>query len=608
MKYTRFNIDYVLDLLVKNSLLGLSQVADLKKTYTAPIQQARLKNRQGESGPVKAAERALDPLDFIVAQKLPLPGDNALGRTVDYDIMARLMANESGLPYRRVEQRDLDLELVTSILPHSFASRHQIMPLGLEGGRLMVGVRHPFQLPLMEDVRQASGGTPTSMVIVPAPMLKKLISEIYNFRGSVAGAEGQYAGGHGLGFDFGNLEQYLKLKSASEIADDDQHVKNLVDYLLAEALNSKASDIHFEPKRQEFLVRMRFDGVLHDVYHLPKVIHNAVTSRIKAISRLDIAEKRRPQDGRIKIAGKSGEEAEVRVSTVPVAFGEKTVMRILDPEALFLDLDNMFFNKNDLQKWKGFTTLPHGIILVTGPTGSGKTTTLYSTLRLLATSAVNVTTVEDPIEMVHDEFNQIAVQPKIGITFGSILRNILRQDPDIIMIGEMRDAETAENAIQAALTGHLVLSTLHTNDAASAVTRLIDLGMQPFLVSSTVAGIMAQRLLRRNCKYCVEDFTLTKEAARELGFIIEHDLLLKKGRGCELCRDTGYLGRMATVEVMVMSESLRHLALREGISSQELKAQARLEGMVTLRENALDLMLAGLTTIEEVMRVTGPDD
>ena len=608
MKHAKYGIDYVLDLLVSNGLVGLSQAGEIKKSYQIALGPAgRLtRNKSGENGSGNAAGSSLDPLTYVIGLNLLLPGDNTLGRTIDDDIMARLMANEAGLPYRRVEQRDLDLELVTSILPQSFAARHLVMPLGLEDGHLMVGVRHPFYHNILEDVRRVAD-KPTSMVIVPTPMLRKLISEVYNFRGSVVGAEGQYAGGASLGFDLGNLEQFVKLKSASEIADDDQHIRNLVDYLLAEALNGKASDIHLEPKRSEFLVRMRFDGVLHDVHHLPKVLHAAVTSRIKTISRLDIAEKRRPQDGRIKIAGKGGEEAEVRVSTVPVAFGEKTVMRILDPEALFMELDDMFHNKTDLAKWNTFTALPHGIILVTGPTGSGKTTTLYSTLRRLATPAVNVTTIEDPIEMVHDEFNQIAVQPKIGITFGSIIRNILRQDPDIIMIGEMRDGETAENAVQAALTGHLVLSTLHTNDAPSAVTRLIDLGLQPFLVSSTVVGIMAQRLVRRICKYCAEDFVLTREGALELGFITEGDLKLKRGRGCDMCRDTGYLGRLAAVEVMVMSENLKTLTLKEGLSSQEIKAEARREGMGTLRESALDLMLAGQTTIEEVLRVTAPD-
>jgi general secretion pathway protein E len=604
VKHSKYGLNYVIDLLVDNGLLGLGQSSELKTEYMSA------RSARGRISPTRKADRPEeipdDPLDFVISRKLLLPGDNALGRTIDDDILARLMAGDANLPYRRVEQRELDLELVTSILPKIFAARHLVLPLGLEDGRLMVGVRHPFYQSVLEDVRRAAE-QPTAPVIVPGNMIRKLISEIYSFRGSVVGAEGQYAGGPGIGFDIGNLEQFVKLKSAAEIGEDDQHIKNLVDFLLGEALSGKASDIHIEPKRNGLLVRMRFDGVLHDLHHLPKVLHPAVTSRIKTISRLDIAEKRRPQDGRIRIAAKNG-EAEVRVSTVPVAFGEKTVMRILDPEALFLDLEDMFSNPRDLARWKAITSLPHGIILVTGPTGSGKTTTLYSTLRRLATEAVNVTTVEDPIEMIHEEFNQIAVQPKIGITFGSIIRNILRQDPDIIMIGEMRDAETAENAVQAALTGHLVLSTLHTNDAPSAVTRLLDLGLQPFLVASTVVGIIAQRLLRRICKYCVEDFVLTREAALELGFLTENDLTLKRGRGCEMCRDTGYLGRMAAVEVLGMSEGLKRLTLKEGLSSQELKGEARREGLTTLRENALDLMLAGLTTIEEVLRVTAPDD
>ncbi|UQZ88475.1 type II secretion system protein E [Deltaproteobacteria bacterium Smac51] len=607
-KHNKFTIEYLLEILLLNGLVGQEQAAEIRGGYLAALGR-RPRSRVQERGDnlLGSAEPSSDPLDYIVSLKLLLPGDNALGRTVDDDIMARLMAAEAGLPYRRVEQRDLDLELITSILPQSFASRHLVLPLGLSGQNLEVAVRHPFYDTILEDVRRVSG-QPTSPVIVPSGMLKKLIGEVYTFRGTVAGAESLYSGGSRLGLDIGNLEQFVKLKSAAEIAEDDQHIKNLVDYLLSDALANKASDIHIEPKRNELLVRMRFDGVLHDVYHLPKVLHPAVTSRIKTISRLDIAEKRRPQDGRIKIAaGKSG-EAEVRVSTVPVAFGEKTVMRILDPEALFMELSGLFHNPADLEKWNSFMTMPHGIILVTGPTGSGKTTTLYSTLRQLATPAVNVTTVEDPIEMVHEEFNQIAVQPKIGITFGNIIRNILRQDPDIIMIGEMRDAETAENAIQAALTGHLVLSTLHTNDAPSAVTRLIDLGMEPFLVSSTLVGIMAQRLVRRICKYCVDEFVLTQQMAMELGFITQGDLTLKRGRGCEMCRNTGYLGRLATVEVMPMSESLKELTLKEKIGALEFKSLARQEGMTTLRENALDLMLAGLTTIEEVLRVTAPDE
>ena len=593
-----YTLNYLLDILLQSGLIEPSQAKEAENAFRPAAR------RPGKPSP---AVETMDPLDFLVDLKMPLPGQSPGGnRTIDYDLMARLMAKAADLPYRRIEQRELDAELVTSILPQTFAARHLALPLGLsEDGRLLVAVRHPFCQGVMEDVARVVD-RPIQPVIVPGNQIKKVIGEIYAFRGAVAGAEDLYSGGGRLGFDLGNLEQFVKLKSAAEITHDDQHIKNLVDFLLAEALTDKASDIHIEPKRNDLMVRMRFDGVLHDVHRLPKVIHPAVISRLKTISRLDIAEKRRPQDGRIKIAAKSG-EAEVRVSTVPVAFGEKAVMRILDPEALFMDLADMFFNPADLDKWNTFTALPHGIILVTGPTGSGKTTTLYSTLRRLATPGVNVTTVEDPIEMVHDEFNQIAVQPKIGITFGSIIRHILRQDPDIIMVGEMRDLETAENAIQAALTGHLVLSTLHTNDAPSALTRLFDLGLQPFLVSSTVVGIMAQRLVRRICRYCAESFVLTVEAARVSGLMTRRDLTLSRGQGCDMCRNTGYQGRLATVEVMPMSENIRQLALKKDVSSQELKQMARREGMTTLRENAVNLMVSGLTSLEEVLRVTSPD-
>lgn len=601
MKHSQYSLDSVVDLLVYNGLLGRTQAGELQGAY----QLLQANQHSPKSGSNKVPSPPLDPLDYVISLKIPLPGDNALGRTIDDDILARLMAQEAGLPYRRVEQRDLDLELVTSILPHSFASRHLVLPLGLEEDKLLVGVRHPYYQAVLEDVGLVAEH-PTVPVIVPGDQLKKLIGNIYSFRGSVAGAEDLYAGGSRLGFDIGNLEQFVKLKSAAEIADDDQHVKNLIDHILSEALTGKASDIHLEPKRNELLVRMRFDGILHNIHHLPKVLHSAVTSRIKTMSRLDIAEKRRPQDGRIKISAKN-REAEVRVSTVPVAFGEKIVMRILDPEALFMDLRDMFHRPEDLARWNSFATSPHGIILVTGPTGSGKTTTLYSTLRQVATEAVNVTTVEDPIEMVHEEFNQIAVQPKIGITFGNIIRNILRQDPDIIMIGEMRDTDTADNAVQAALTGHLVLSTLHTNDAPSAVTRMIDLGMKPFLVASTVVGIMAQRLLRRICKYCVTDFILTPQVALGLGLTTSKDMTIKRGQGCEMCHNTGYLGRLAAVEVMPMTDTLRQLTLKDGVSALEFKAAARSQGMMTLRGNAIDLMLAGLTTVDEVLRVTAPD-
>ncbi|MDR1164356.1 MAG: GspE/PulE family protein [Deltaproteobacteria bacterium] len=599
----KFTLEYLLNLLLSVGLLGQKQAENITSEYQMAIEAASRRSRAPKGGEA-FREPLTDPLDFVISLKMPLVGRTA-GKLVDDEVLAHLMAKSSGLAYRRVEQRELNIEFITGLLPRTFATRHLVLPLGLEGANLLVGVRHPFCQNVLDDVRRVAN-KPVVPIIMSQGNLKKILGDIYAFSSSVRGATGQFQGGSRLGLDVSNLEQYVKLKSASEINDDDQHIKNLIDLLFAEAFDGHVSDIHLEPKRDHLLVRMRFDGVLHDMYRLPAVIHPAIVSRIKTISRLDIAERRRPQDGRIKIASQ-GAEAEVRVSTVPVAFGEKVVMRILDPEALFLDLKTMFHNDDDYRKWHDFTSHPHGIILVTGPTGSGKTTTLYSSLRQLATPAVNVTTVEDPIEMVHEEFNQIAVQPKVGITFGSIIRTILRQDPDIIMVGEMRDKETAENAVQAALTGHLVLSTLHTNDAPSAVVRLIELGLEPFLVASTVVGIMAQRLVRRICPNCVDEFVLTGRMALDLGFITQGDLTLKQGRGCESCRNTGYLGRIATVEVMPFSDEMKEAILRGDSNALAIKSMARAEGMTTLRENALDLMLAGQTTIQEVLRVTAAD-
>lgn len=349
---------------------------------------------------------------------------------------------------------------------------------------------------------------------------------------------------------------------------------------------------------------MRIDGVLHTVYKLPKNVHSAIVSRIKNLSRMDMAEKRRPQDGRVK-TDKGGVEVEIRVSMIPTTFGEKVVMRIMDPDVLFQPLNLLGFTKSDLERYNHFVNSPHGIILVTGPTGSGKSTTLYSTLRQLSTPEVNITTVEDPIEMVHEEFNQIAVQPKVGITFGSILRNILRQDPDIIMIGEMRDLETAQNAVQAALTGHLVLSTLHTNDAPSSIVRLLDLGVPPFLIQATLAGIMAQRLVRKICKYCRKPFKMEAKELKMMGLDVGQTGLLKlyRGQGCQRCRGTGYMGRTSVQEVLPYTEAIRKLTTAE-TSIEAVRAKAQEEGMVTLRENAINKFLQGITTYQEVLRVT----
>lgn len=375
--------------------------------------------------------------------------------------------------------------------------------------------------------------------------------------------------------------------------------------MLQHAFDTRASDIHIEPKRDSSLIRFRIDGVLHDIQSMPKLVHQAVVSRVKTMSRLDIAEKRRPQDGRVKTT-RGGREVELRVSSLPVAFGEKVVMRIFDPQVLLQDLSGLGFYPEEMDIFNDFISRPHGIVLVTGPTGSGKTTTLYSALKALSNREQNITTIEDPIEMVYEEFNQTAVQTKVGITFAAALRHILRQDPDIIMVGEIRDGETAQYATQAALTGHLVFSTLHTNDAASSISRLVDLGVERFLISSTLVGSMAQRLVRRICQNCATERQLTPEEAETLRLSVPPGkrIRVKEGAGCFECRGTGYVGRSGIFEILQIDDSIKHLIV-QGSDAPELKREAIKNGMRTLRQSALRKLAEGITTFEEVVRVTG---
>ncbi|MGB2927389.1 MAG: GspE/PulE family protein [Desulfobacterales bacterium] len=583
--------------LLNKSLIKSIQAKEiLKKKEILKSRLEKQRNRKNASG-----DRNISPvsiIDVIASLNLKCPGPDA--RVIDEELIFQALAEEWKIPFKKIDPLKLDLNLVTTTIPRSFAMKHLALPIGIKDGYLTVATPNPFNVEVMEDIARASQ-LKVKVVVSTKSDIVKLINEFFGFKRSITAAEHQFAG---LSVDLGNLEQYVRLKPSDELPSTDQHVVNAVNHLFTYAFDQRASDIHIEPKRDVSLIRMRIDGVLHTVYQLPKNVHSAIISRIKNLSRLDMAEKRKPQDGRIKI-DKEGVEIEIRVSTIPVAFGEKVVMRVMDPNILFQDLEKLGFTSTDLIRYNKFINMPHGIVLVCGPTGSGKSTTLYSTLRDLYTPEINITTVEDPIEMIHEGFNQIAVQPVIGITFATILRNILRQDPDIIMIGEMRDLETAENAVQAALTGHLVLSTLHTNDAPSSITRLLDLGVPSFLIQSTLVGIMAQRLVRKICNHCMESFEMEATELKAMGLDVGQNgrIKLKRGKGCQRCRGTGYYGRTGIFEVIPYSESLKEMTTANA-DFKAIATQAKKEGMITLRENALIKLLAGKTTYQEVLRVT----
>ena len=592
--------DDILSILVVSGLIS----EDQKQEIT--VKKARVRNRLEQirimgSATSASKSKIINPVTIVdIISSLEFQRADVPGKTLDEETIYQALARIWKIPYKKIDPLKLDLNLVTSTIPLSFAMKHLVLPVRIKDGCLIVATSKPVNPEVMADISQVSKMRVRPVLSTKTDIIK-LISEFFGFKRSIMAAESQYSG---PAIDLGNLEQFVRLRSSEELLSDDQHIVNAVDHLFSYAFDQRASDIHIEPKRDKSIVRLRIDGTLHTVYTLPKAVHPAITSRIKTIARLDMAEKRRPQDGRIKME-KAGIESEIRVSSIPVAFGEKMVMRIMDPEILFQDLENLGFTSMDLLRYQQFINMPHGIILVTGPTGSGKSTTLYSSLRRLSTPDINITTVEDPIEMVHEDFNQIAVQPAVGITFASILRNILRQDPDIIMIGEMRDLETAENAVQAALTGHLVLSTLHTNDAPTSITRLLDLGVPSFLIKATLTGIVAQRLVKKICPDCKESFEMDSTELASLGLDVgkEGPITLRRGKGCLKCRGTGYFGRSGIYEVLPITELIQPLISQEA-DIRKIRETAIQEGMVTLRENAVKKLLDGTTTYQEVLRVT----
>jgi general secretion pathway protein E len=539
------------------------------------------------------------PLEFIANQrwKSALVPHPAL--TLDW--LVEWLAGKLGIPFMHIDPLKIDLTGVTQTMSNAYAERYRILPVEVTRTTLTVATGEPFICAWAAELSKMLK-LEVKQVFANPQDIRRYLGEFYTLARSMKKAQENSPGQLSLARNF---EQLVELGQRGNLDANDSHVVHIVDWLWQYAFEQRASDIHVEPRRDVGLVRFRIDGVLQQVYAIPTPVLIAMTSRIKLLARMEIVEKRRPQDGRIKTVTPDGNEVELRISTMPTAFGEKIVMRIFTPEVLVRDFADLGYTTDDRERWERMIKEPNGIILVTGPTGSGKTTTLYSSLKLLATPEVNVCTIEDPIEMIEPLFNQMQVQPSIGVDFAHGVRTLMRQDPDIIMVGEIRDRDTADMAVQAALTGHLVLSTLHTNDAPTAVTRMLDLGMPPYLINSTLLGVMAQRLVRTLCPHCKKpgeppaDETWRAITAPWRG---EKPAQVMAPVGCLECRMTGYFGRIGLYEIMLMTPALRRMIVADADDSR-LREQAFKDGMKPLRVSGAMKVAAGLTTAAEVVKV-----
>lgn len=507
-----------------------------------------------------------------------------------------------GIPYlSSLRMDDVPMDLVRKI-PINFAKRNELLPLKKEGDELQVAIADPININALDDLRILMGLS-IRPIIASSSQIVEAINDLYN-----RNTETERAVMDDLNEDnLDSLAQELQEPQDLLDASDEAPIIKLVNSLMFRAVKSKASDIHIEPFEKDLVVRFRIDGVLYDIMHPPKKVQNSVISRIKIMANLNIAEKRIPQDGRIriKIAGK---DIDIRVSTLPTSFGESVVMRLLDKSKVVLSLDTIGITGKNLTTVTDLINKSHGIILVTGPTGSGKTTTLYAMLSQINSTDLKIITVEDPVEYQLSGINQIQVNPKIDLTFASALRSILRQDPDVVMVGEIRDRETAEIAIQASLTGHLVISTLHTNDSASSIARLIDMGVEPFLVASSVIGIIAQRLARTVCRDCAVRYKPTDEELKQIGVTREQlgDKMFLKAKGCPACLDTGYAGRTGLHEILLADDEIRSMIMKN-VQAGLIKRRAMEKGMLTLREEGAHKIMNGETTVDEILRVTQED-
>ena len=546
----------------------------------------------------------LHPLVLIANAKLT--NQHEPGRPLRLEALTEWLASQAALPYLKIDPMKINAASVTQVVSHAYAQRHRILPIAATPGEVTFATCEPFDAGWAKDLSQMLRRDVRRVVASPLD-INRYLQEFYGVQRSIQLAQDAKASGSDSSAALLNFEQLVELGKAGEVGADDRHVVHIVDWLLQYAFEQRASDIHLEPRRETGHMRFRIDGIMHKVFELPTPVMTAVTARIKILGRMDVAEKRRPQDGRIKTRSASGREVELRVSSMPTAFGEKIVMRIFDPDLVVKDFAQLGFSAAEGVQWRSMVERPHGIVLVTGPTGSGKTTTLYSTLRHLATPELNVCTVEDPIEMVSPEFNQMQVHAAIELDFAAGVRTLLRQDPDIIMVGEIRDLETAQMAVQASLTGHLVLSTLHTNDAPSAVTRLLDLGVPHYLVQSTLSGVVAQRLVRTLCPHCKQATTQDPQPWTVLthGWSIPLPATVFKPVGCLECRNTGFLGRTGIYEMMRLSPRLRGLISAQ-LDLGQFGQAALAEGMRPLRISAANQVACGLTTVQEILTVLPP--
>ena len=515
-------------------------------------------------------------------------------------ILSQWLAQHTQMPLYVIDPLKADVAALTSVMSQEFAVKNKILAVEVNAEQILIGTDQPYLSDWVQNLQQSLSPKKIVKVLLNPEQLQRYLVEYYQVSHAVNSSQ------NNTPYDSQNkgVEALLQLGDTQNPDANDQHIVKLVDWVLQFAFEQGASDIHLEPRKEKGKVRFRIDGVLHTIYNMPANTLTAVISRIKILGRMNVAEKRRPQDGRLKTRTPKGVETELRLSTLPTAFGEKLVMRIFDPEVLVRSFKQLGFDEKLMHQWQTVTQHSHGIILVTGPTGSGKTTTLYSSLKQLATDQVNVCTIEDPIEMLEPSFNQMQVNPSIELTFADGVRALMRQDPDIIMVGEIRDQDTANMAIQAALTGHLVLSTLHTNDAPSSLTRLYDLGVQPFLTAATILGVLAQRLVRQLCPHCKTQGNINPQEWEHLTFdyIMDMPEQVFQAKGCEVCRHTGYKGRIGIYEFMPVT-----LDTKQKISAHatldQLRVQAKKEGVEPLRIAGARKVLAGLTTLEEVLRV-----